>query len=239
MTDHPLLEQAARSLRERTATEREVGEDEGEQTLARVVSVVRGRARRRRLILVLGLQAAIGATGVGAWAAASGRLEALFAAIRPAPAPLPPAPMPRPSAPRRSAAPVAPAPTIAPAPPTVAPAPLAAVPPVRRVAAVSPTRTPPARPDEDARYREAHQAHFVQRDFLAALVAWDRYLSLERPGRFVLEARYNRAIALFRLGRLDEAALALRPFADGDYGSYRRDEARALLQRLGRPPPRH
>jgi hypothetical protein len=46
------------------------------------------------------------------------------------------------------------------------------------------------------------------------------------------EARYNRAIALARLGRNAEAAAALEPFARGDYGAYRQSEANALLNAL-------
>ena len=53
--------------------------------------------------------------------------------------------------------------------------------------------------------------------------------------RFFLEARYNRAIALVRLGRKAEAVEALRPFAAAPPGSYRRTEARDLLRFLGVP----
>jgi hypothetical protein len=225
MSQRDLLEQAARSLRERTAPD----PGGGEETLARVVSTIRRRGARRRLVTIVGLQVAIASVGLGAWAAASGRLEVLLATLRPAP-PAPRAPVRR----RAAVAPPSPRPgplslpaTPAPAPPRVSAAPPRA--PARPAAA-------PA-PDEDAVYREAHQAHFVRRDFAAALAGWNRYLALERPGRFALEARYNRAIALFRLGRREEAARAFRPFADGDYGPYRQQGARALLQRLGQPPP--
>ena len=87
--------------------------------------------------------------------------------------------------------------------------------------------------DVEALYREAHEAHFVEHDPQAALAGWDRYLAAAGPsGRFVLEARYNRAITLVRLGRRDEAATALRPFADGEYGGYRKSEAAQLLHTL-------
>lgn len=93
---------------------------------------------------------------------------------------------------------------------------------------------PAAKPvDVDALYRDAHEAHFVKRDNTAALAAWDGYLAAAGPsGRFALEARYNRAITLVRLGRKAEAVTALRPFANGEYGGYRRDEAAQLLQTL-------
>lgn len=108
-------------------------------------------------------------------------------------------------------------------------------------ASLAPPLKPPAKsssspslsPDVDALYRDAHDAHFVRKDPDAALAAWDRYLAAAGPsGRFTLEARYNRAITLVRLGRKTEAAAALRPFANGDYGGYRRDEARELLHTL-------
>jgi hypothetical protein len=84
-----------------------------------------------------------------------------------------------------------------------------------------------------ALYREAHRAHFVQRDSRAALAAWDRYLAAHPRGSFALEARYNRALCLVRLGRHDAARQALAPFAAGDVGGgYRRTEASALLEAL-------
>ena len=52
-------------------------------------------------------------------------------------------------------------------------------------------------------------------------------------GRMLLDARYNRAIALVRVGRASEAEIALRPFAEGQYGGYRREEARKLMESLG------
>lgn len=86
---------------------------------------------------------------------------------------------------------------------------------------------------------EAHRLHFTERDPARALVAWDRYLAAAPRGRFVPEARYNRALALVRLGRRAEAEEELSTFAAGAYGAYRRDEAKALLDALaGRAPAR-
>jgi hypothetical protein len=91
-----------------------------------------------------------------------------------------------------------------------------------------------------ALYEAGHRAHFVDRDWGEALRAWDAYLAAEPDGRFVLEARYNRAIALVRLGHTAEARLALAPFARGQYGEYRMREAREILEALGARelPPR-
>jgi hypothetical protein len=92
---------------------------------------------------------------------------------------------------------------------------------------------PSAAPDLDALYREAHEAHFTRRDPPAALAAWERYIAAAGAnGRMTLEARYNRAIALVRLNRNEEAKRALLPFARGEFGGYRRDDAARLLESL-------
>jgi hypothetical protein len=100
---------------------------------------------------------------------------------------------------------------------------------------------PPAPPapavveDVDGRlYARAHEAHFVQRNAAAALEEWDAYLAAQPDGRFALEAKYNRALCLVRLERLEEAKASLRPFRDGRYGSYRQIEAARLLDALER-----
>jgi hypothetical protein len=81
-------------------------------------------------------------------------------------------------------------------------------------------------------YRAAHRDHFQQHDCPRAVLAWERYLAEAPRGRFTLEARYNRALCLVRLGREAEAAAALRPFARGSFGGYRQSDARALLDAL-------
>ncbi len=102
-------------------------------------------------------------------------------------------------------------------------------------APVDPPPNPPEATDPAHElYRVAHQAHFVEHDFASALRAWDAYLAAAPNGRFAPEARYNRALCLVRLGRKDDAERALRPFADGSYGTYRRDEAKALIEALQR-----
>jgi hypothetical protein len=251
-----LLRRGARALREEAGAGDVAGAPEAWRGMAGWSEIARGvrqAARRRRRLVAAALQLALALGGLGAWAAASGRLPALFAPRAPAP-PTARRPDQARRAHRLAASPLAvnppaaesPAPTEATPPLVPAPATPAAplrppAPPVHRLAARGPA--PPAAPaatapppiDADAVYREAHEAHFVRRDYAAALAAWDRYIALG-PQTFTPEARYNRAIALVRLQRREEAAAQLRPFAAGDYGGYRAEEARALLRLLGAPP---
>lgn len=81
-------------------------------------------------------------------------------------------------------------------------------------------------------YRNAHQAHFAEQDFVRALAGWNAYLQAAPGGRFALEAEYNRALCLLRLGREAEARSALAPFADGARRGYRQAESRALLDAM-------
>ncbi|MGK3993163.1 hypothetical protein [Sorangium sp. So ce1024] len=96
---------------------------------------------------------------------------------------------------------------------------------------------PPAEPDADALYQAAHRAHFVDRDPSAALAAWNAYLAAAPRGRFAVEAQYNRALCLVRLGRTDEARRALEPFAQGAFGGYRQTESRSLLEAMSNAGP--
>ena len=81
-----------------------------------------------------------------------------------------------------------------------------------------------------ALYDAAHRWHFTEHDYSAALAAWDRYLSQAPAPVLHVEAHYNRAMCLLRLGRYEDAVQALNPFAAGIYGSYRQREARALIR---------
>jgi tetratricopeptide (TPR) repeat protein len=82
-------------------------------------------------------------------------------------------------------------------------------------------------------YKHAYRLHFVEQRYAAAITAWDEYLRAAPAGRLVVEARYNRGIALARLGRRAEAESALAPFARGEVsGGYRAREARELLEVL-------
>jgi hypothetical protein len=108
--------------------------------------------------------------------------------------------------------------------------------PVAPSAAVAPVAS--ASDPHAALFAEAHRLHFTERDPARALAAWDRYLDAAPAGRFAPEARYNRALALVRLGRRVEAQKELAVFANGMYGDYRREEARALLDALARDAAR-
>ena len=117
----------------------------------------------------------------------------------------------------------------------VEPAPAAPLAPVVSEAP-APSKAVPIKPaavDLDALYRRAHDAQFNAHDPNAALAAWNRYLASADPSaQLLLEARYNRALVLRDLGRNVEARAALQPFAEGDYGAYRRDDATRILQSL-------
>lgn len=86
-------------------------------------------------------------------------------------------------------------------------------------------------------YENAHRAHFIAKDVSRALDAWNEYLRRIPKGRFAVEASYNRALCLVRLGRNSEARKALAPFARGAFGGYRNVEAAALLANLSEDAP--
>jgi len=249
MTDD-ILSEATRALRE--ATE---GEDASARfTRARVMaSIHRSRARRGlRTALLVPLAAVL--VGSSAWGAASGQLPAAIRSVvrlvvgSPELGPAAPSPVAASPAAPRVSAPSAPPPLEPAAPeeeepgdrdgkPTLEERVPAAAPPARaELAAPRPSaRRAPLDPEGSAAYaayRRAHEAHFVTQDAAAALVAWDEYLAVAPGGRFALEARYNRALCLVRLGRSAEARAALAPFAAGEHGEYRRREAGELVRAL-------
>ena len=92
---------------------------------------------------------------------------------------------------------------------------------------------PETKPDPDlALFRLAHDLHVAGRQPRAAIAAYDDYLAAFPNGRFVPEARYNRALDSIKLGDKAGARTALEAFARGAYGDYRRQEARELLEAL-------
>lgn len=194
-------------------------------TRARLRRSLEVRARsRHRLVRVTAVMAVLFVSTVS-WALSTGRLS-IFVPRDDLEIEAPhteASPVPTPQLPRR---PLAAIPETAwPTPPQEAPAPPAAVAP--RKAAPRPAPT-------EILYRKAHELHFHGGDHAAALAAWDAYLAAEPTGRFAVEARYNRALVLVRLGRYHEAREALGPFARGEVtpADYRRHEAAEIVDRL-------
>jgi len=110
-----------------------------------------------------------------------------------------------------------------------------------RAAPASQTREPrggslsartPAETDAHEVYRRAQAAHFKSHDLGEALRGYEAYLAAQPAGRFAVDARYNRALCLVRLGRQAEARAELERFAGGSYGGYRQADARRLLAAL-------
>lgn len=88
-----------------------------------------------------------------------------------------------------------------------------------------------------ALYKSAHEKHFRERDYAGALAQWEVYLKQMPTGTFAVEAKYNRALCLVRLGRYAEARAALHEFAEGRVGAgYRRGEAARVIEALDRRP---
>ncbi len=242
--DEVALEPFARALRAQTAgTDR----DTVARTREHVVESGRRRSRRPRLVLALAA-AAIVFGGSAAWAVWSGALRSAHdddAATTARPT--------RSDEPRPSheapviAEPVSPdeASSTVPLPPTPSPAPRPIpAPPVRldrderaggHAAAddVVPSEVEaPIDPGERRAYDDADRLHFAEHDWPAAIRAWDAYLAAFPSGRYVPEARWNRAIALVRAERRAEARVALEPIAAGSLGGYRQREAASLLEAL-------
>jgi hypothetical protein len=227
------LDEAFRALREQATDPGNSGMATRRAVLARV------RARKRKRARLVSVCAPIAAVLVisAAWAAASGRI-ARWAMPSAAPGVAVPGsrdgkasalsdPL-RPLASSSASLPVATLSSVAPLTPVTPPVQLA----VARPVALRSSSERAVSPREQALYETAHQAHFAAHAPAAALPAWDAYLAQFPNGRFSLEARYNRAICLVRLGRHEEARAALQPFANGESGGYRQHDASALLDAL-------
>lgn len=84
-----------------------------------------------------------------------------------------------------------------------------------------------------AAYEAAHDAHFSEGNCTKAIVGYASYLQTYPDGGFAIEARYNRGMCLAQVGRTSAARAALQPFADGEFGNYRRARAAELIDALG------
>ena len=240
MSDDLELKDAFRAVRDRYDGEH----PQADATLSRALFRQRALDRKRRVTRWVVLPVAAALCASTAWASVTGRLPKAISSLLetehqapplspppppPPSLPLSPAPPPSPPPPQDEAvepsAPiaVAPTPVSAPKPSAVAPAPSA-----------SPSAPPSANDPHAALFADAHRIHFVEKDPARAIAAWDAYLAAAPNGRFAPEARYNRALALVRLGRHAEAKKELEAFANGSFGEYRRTEARALLDALAR-----
>src|SRR5690606_27048474 len=79
-----------------------------------------------------------------------------------------------------------------------------------------------SRTKQPSLYQEAHRLQFVERDYPAALAAWERYLAVEKAGTLRTDAAYNRALCLVHLGRYEQARAELTKFvAPNAPGAYR------------------
>lgn len=161
---------------------------------------------------------AVSPTGARAKAAAGGPARA----VAPAPA--------------EASAEPEPAPVLEAAPPSDAPAdaPVKAGASEPRANARPTSVENPVAADNDAHevYRRAQAAHFKSHDLAGALRGYEAYLAQQPAGRFAVDARYNRALCLVRLGRRAEARAELERFASGSYGGYRQADAQRLLAAL-------
>lgn len=257
MTDD-LLSQMTRAMRDETRPE--TAADAGEIGKARLVRALRKAdrplvAKRSRLLVLV---AAAMFIGVAAWADPSGtvrnwifgsndveKLEVDTPKRRSSGSSGPSAPAPAAADPPASPISID---ELPPPEPSAPPAPSARpsvhetidrpAPPVARSNS-APDPSPPAPPaaspttdvDLEALYRQATDAQFTRRDFNQAIALWDRYLAIGGAGApMSLEAKYNRGIALYRAGRQDEAKVVLERFARGEYGGYRREDAKRILE---------
>lgn len=240
MTDE--LKDAFRAVRERYDGEH----PQADATLSRALFRQRALDRKRRMTRWVVLPVAAALCASTAWASVTGHLPKAISSLLESEAPPPPPPPPSlslspppPLSPSPSPSPPPPPPQAPTPDPPVAPT---VLPPTTPVVASAPRSSPSSAPSPPpsandphaALFADAHRIHFVEKDPARAIGAWDAYLAAAPNGRFAPEARYNRALALVRLGRHAESKKDLEAFANGSFGEYRRSEARALLDALAR-----
>jgi hypothetical protein len=229
MSSDDLLRRAARDLRERSDGDAGAGA----RTRERVLALTAKRKRRRKSWTLVTVMLGSLLMMSSVWAAATGRLPRLWHALVPHQAEPPIAGSQ--AVPRTP--PVAPSPPLASAPePRPAPATTTVAQPAKRSVPARPSPPAPTDPEEQL-FKSAYRDQFVRHDAQAALDGWNAYLGAAPQGRFALEAAYDRALCLVRLGRRAEAISALRPFVDGTHGDYHRRDATRLSAALGEAAP--
>ncbi len=251
------LDTMVAALRARAHLDPEIAATTRRRILA---SVERRRPQHRRRVALLLAALTLG-TGTLSWAATTGRLRPVLARLgldAPTPSVAPArSPIERVLRPRGGAVALAPDPR-SPVVVEVTPTPVVESAPAVAVAAeVAPAVTPPILPRRrlvrsapprsavvaaatattaaaTAAFARADRLHRSGAD-VAALAAWDDYLTAHATGTLTIEARYNRALVLVRLRRWAQAKAALAPFAAGAVQpiGYRQADARALLEAIG------
>jgi TolA-binding protein len=82
-------------------------------------------------------------------------------------------------------------------------------------------------------YERAHRSHFHQDHAAEALRLWEAYLEQFPSGRFLPEARFNRAVCLVRLDKLAQARETLAQILAQGTTSDATEQAARLLAKLG------
>jgi hypothetical protein len=237
---HDLLERATKALEES-------GHDQqgGRFTRERLMASLHETKRKKSVRFAVFLPLAAIFVGSTAFAAVTGHLEVIVMSaldvvgvtepeVR-VPAAPPVAPAARAQGQKPRSAPAAPA-VVEPAR-SAEPAPEAEAPATLREQTSTPVRRTtssrsPEPDDAHAVYRSAHAAQFKLNDAAGAIRGYEAYLAVQPGGRFAVDARYNRALCLVRVGRQAEARVELARFASGSYGGYRRGDAERLLAAL-------
>lgn len=224
------LDDAMRSLREDVSG----ASPNAQATLTRILQARRAKPSRTRVRLVALLAATFLLVGGGAWAAFA-RYQHPRSLLRTGVEAPPPPTLERAVA-RVTPPPVLPSErTLEPEVSDVAPLPSGTA-TTGRTVLVLPSAKATAAPAELEAYERAHRAQFDERDASRALGLWNDFLRRYPASRWDSDVRYNRALCLVRLHRVEEARRALEPFARGGSG-YRQTEAVALLAALADAGP--
>lgn len=94
----------------------------------------------------------------------------------------------------------------------------------------------PAFPNSAELYARANSAQFERADYSSAVNGWNAFLAQFSTSPLADDARFNRVTALFKLGRLEEAAVAAREAIRLQPDSPHRKELAALLTMIESAP---